>query len=300
MVANVAGFGGSDGLKVPDRVVASAYPAMKHLLALLSIAFVLVAAEPPKGEPTNAKEAAAQAAAKKAAQDKVVDEKYQAWLVKLSPAELAWESVLQQQLGNFYLPLHKRDKIAGKSNAWDFVKDDPKLPRVLLIGDSVSRGYTQPTRKVLEGKANVHRAPANCGPTASGLKNLDAWLGEGKWDVIHFNFGIHDRATPAADYVKRLEEIVARLEKTGAKLIWASTTPIPDNPAQKQTAASIVEKNALAAEVMKKHGIPTDDLFAAMTPHLAKLQNPNDVHFTGEGYDFLGAKVGEAILVLTK
>ena len=269
---------------------------MKYLLALLSLALVLVAAEPPKGEPTNAKEAAA----KKAAQDKVVDEKYQAWLVKLSPAELAWESVLQQQLGNFYLPLHKRDKIAGKSNAWDFVKDDPKLPRVLLIGDSVSRGYTQPTRKVLEGKANVHRAPANCGPTASGLKNLDAWLGEGKWDVIHFNFGIHDRATPAADYVKRLEEIVARLEKTGAKLIWASTTPIPDNPAQKQTAASIVEKNALAAEVMKKHGIPTDDLFAAMTPHLAKLQNPNDVHFTGEGYDFLGAKVGEAILVLTK
>ena len=269
---------------------------MKYLLALLSLALVLVAAEPPKGEPTNAKEAAA----KKAAQDKVVDEKYQALVAKLSPAEQAWESVLQQQLGNFYLPLHKRDKIAGKSNAWDFVKDDPKLPRVLLIGDSVSRGYTQPTRKVLEGKANVHRAPANCGPTASGLKNLDAWLGEGKWDVIHFNFGIHDRATPAADYVKRLEEIVARLEKTGAKLIWASTTPIPDNPAQKQTAASIVEKNALAAEVMKKHGIPTDDLFAAMTPHLAKLQNPNDVHFTGEGYDFLGAKVGEAILVLTK
>ena len=269
---------------------------MKHLLALLSLALVLVAAEPPKGEPTNAKEAAA----KKAAQDKVVDEKYQALVAKLSPAEQAWESVLQQQLGNFYLPLHKRDKIAGKSNAWDFVKDDPKLPRVLLIGDSVSRGYTQPTRKVLEGKANVHRAPANCGPTASGLKNLDAWLGEGKWDVIHFNFGIHDRATPAADYVKRLEEIMGRLEKTGAKLIWASTTPIPDNPAQKQTAASIVEKNALAAEVMKKHGIQTDDLFAAMTPQLAKLQNPNDVHFTGEGYDFLGAKVGEAILVLIK
>ena len=269
---------------------------MKHLLALLSLALVLVAAEPPKGEPTNAKEAAA----KKAALDAAVDVKYQAWVAKLSPVEQAWEAVLQQQLGGFYLPLHKRDKIAGKSNAWDFVKDDPKLPRVLLIGDSVSRGYTQPTRKVLAGKADVHRAPANCGPTASGLKNLDAWLGEGKWDVIHFNFGIHDRATPAADYVKRLEEIVIRLEKTGAKLIWASTTPIPDNPAQKQTAVSIVEKNALAAEVMKKHGIPTDDLFAAITPHLAELQNPNDVHFKGEGYDFLGAQVGEAILLRLK
>jgi lysophospholipase L1-like esterase len=269
---------------------------MKRLILLSCLAAVLVAAEPPKGEPTNAKEAAAQAAAKKVAQEKFIDDRYQALVAKLSSEEQAWEKVLQGQLGNFYLPLHKRDKIAGKSNAWDFVKDDPKLPRVLLIGDSVSRGYTQPTRKVLEGKANVHRAPANCGPTASGLKNLEVWLGEGKWDVIHFNFGIHDRATPAADYVKRLEAIVARLEKTDAKLIWASTTPIPDNPAQKQTAQSIVEKNALAAEVMKKHGIPTDDLFAAMTPRLKEFQPPLDVHFTGAGYDFLGAKVGESVL----
>ena len=269
---------------------------MKHLLAVLSLTLALVAAEPPKGEPTNAKEAAA----KKAAQDKVVDDKYQALVSKLSPAEQAWEKVLQQQLGNFYLPLHKRGKIAGQSSAWDFVKDDPRLPRVLLIGDSVSRGYTQPTRKALEGKANVHRAPANCGPTASGLKNLDVWLGEGKWDVIHFNFGIHDRATPAADYVKRLEEIVGRLEKTGAKLIWASTTPIPENPAQKQTAQSVVEKNALAAEVMKKHGIPTDDLFGAMTPRLKEVQPPLDVHYTGAGYDVLGMKVSEAIVEFIK
>ena len=96
--------------------------------------------------------------------------------------------------------------------------------------------------------------------------------------------------------MKRLEEIVVRLEKTGAKLIWASTTPIPDNPATKQSAASIVEKNTLAADIMKKHGIPTDDLFAAMTPRLAEFQPPLDVHFTGAGYDLLGAKVGESIL----
>jgi hypothetical protein len=278
-------------------MVASAYPTMKHLLALFSLALVLVAAEPPTGEPTNAKEAAA----KKAAQDAAVEVKYQALVAQLSPEEQAWEKVLQANLGNgFYLPLHKRGKIAGQSSAWDFVKDDPKLPRILLIGDSVSRGYTQPTRKALAGKANVHRAPANCGPTASGLKNLDAWLGAGKWDVIHFNFGIHDRATPAADYVKRLEEIVTRLEKTGAILIWASTTPIPDNPAQKQTAQSVVEKNALAAEVMTKHGIPTDDLFGAMTPRLKEFQPPLDVHYTGAGYDFLGAKVGESILARLK
>ena len=53
------------------------------------------------------------------------------------------------------------------------IKDDPKLPRVLLIGDSISMGYTLPVRKLLDGKANVHRIPDNGGPTTHGLKNLD-------------------------------------------------------------------------------------------------------------------------------
>jgi lysophospholipase L1-like esterase len=268
--------------------------------SLLSFALVLLATQPalhaqqktpPKGEPTNAKEAAAQ----KAAADKVVDERYAAWVAKLPPDQQAWERVLQENLGGFYLPLHKRDKIAGRSNAWDFVQDDPKLPRVLLIGDSVSRGYTQAVRKALAGKVNVHRAPANCGPTALGIKKMDVWLGDGKWDVIHFNFGIHDRNTPISDYTQRLEQIIAQMKKTGAKLIWASTTPIPDDPPKKQTAASIVERNAAAAEVMKKHGIATDDLFTFITPHLAKVQNPNDVHFNSEGYDLLGKQVAAAI-----
>jgi len=273
-------------------------PACWPFLPVLAFAAVsLAAAEPPKAEPTNAAEAAAkEAAAKKAAQDAAVDARYFALVAKLPPAEQAWEKVLQENLGNgFYLPAHKRDKIAGKSTAWDYVADDPKLPRVLLIGDSVSRGYTLPTRRALAGVANVHRAPANCGPTASGLKNLDVWLGDGKWDLIHFNFGIHDRGTPLKDYVTRLEQIAERLQKTGAKVVWASTTPIPDNPAQKQTAASIVERNDAASVLMKRRGIPMDDLFAAITPRLAELQNPNDVHFKPEGYDFLGAQVAAAI-----
>ncbi|RFC47080.1 MAG: Lysophospholipase L1 [Verrucomicrobia bacterium] len=247
-------------------------------------------------EPTNAKEAEAQAKAKKAAAEAVIDSRYQTWVAKLPPQRQAWEQVLQSQLGGFYLPLHKADKVAGRSNAWDFVEDDPALPRVLLIGDSVSRGYTQPVRKVLAGKVNVHRAPANCGPTASGLKHIDVWLGAGKWDLIHFNFGIHDRNTPIADYTARLEQLIVRLKQTGAKLVWASTTPIPDMPTTGQTAVSIVDRNAAAAELMREHAIPIDDLFTDMTPRLKELQPPNDVHFTAAGYDFLGEQVAAFIL----
>ncbi len=259
-----------------------------RLLVLLSLLVALTA----RGiEPTNAKESAEA----KAKADAELDAQYQSWVATLTPEQQAWERVLQDQLGNFYLPLHKKDKVAGRSNAWDFVQDDPALPRVLLIGDSVSRGYTQAVRKALAGKANVHRAPANCGPTASGVKNLDVWLGDGKWDLIHFNFGIHDRNTPLADYRDRLEQLVTQMKTTGARLMWASTTPIPDLPDKKYTAVSIIERNTAAAEVMKKLGVATDDLFSAITPHLAEMQNPNDVHFNSAGYTFLGETVAKAI-----
>jgi len=263
----------------------------KLLLAAAVLNAPLLGAQTPKTEPTNA----AEAAAKKAAADARLEERYVAVVATLPPEQQAWETVLQQNLGNFYLPIHKRDKVAGHSTAWDFVQDVAGLPKVLLIGDSVSRGYTQAVRKALAGKANVHRAPENCGPTANGLKKIDIWLGEEKWDVIHFNFGIHDRNTPLTEYGARLEQLVQRMAKTGAKLVWASTTPIPDDAPKQQTAVSVVERNQLAAKIMEKYGVKTDDLFEAITPQLATLQNPNDVHFNGAGYEFLGQTVATAV-----
>ncbi len=267
---------------------------MKHILSVILTILVsegILSAGPANNEPTNATEAAA----KKAAAEAELAAKYAEWVATLPPDRQAWERVLQENLGSFYLPLHQKDKLAGRSNAWDFVEDDPALPRVLLIGDSVSRAYTLAVRKALAGKANVHRAPANCGPTKTGLESLDVWLGDGRWDLIHFNFGIHDRATPLTDYRKRLEEIVDRLAATKAKLIWATTTPIPDVAAKGFTANSIVERNAVAAEVMKAKGVTVIDLFTAITPHLAEYRLPDDVHFNSIGYDFLAARVSEGI-----
>lgn len=262
---------------------------MKPRLLLL---LALFAVNLHAAEPTNAREAAE----KKAAADRVVAEKFAAWKATLPPEQQAWETVLEQNLGSFYLPLYQAEKVQGRISAWDYVKDDPKLPRVLLIGDSISRGYTLATRKALASVANVHRAPENCGPTANGLKKLEVWLGKGRWDIIHFNFGIHDRKTPLADYTRRLEEITTRLKATGARLIWASTTPVAEGGMKDATDADLVARNAAAAEVMVRHGVKINDLHAAMLPHLAEYQNPKDVHFGDPGYRFLGDRVAAAIL----
>lgn len=192
------------------------------------------------------------------------------------------------------------------------VEDVPGLPRVLLIGDSISMGYTVPVRKLLEGKANVHHPPMNCGPTTSGLKHLDAWLGEKPWDVIHFNFGLHDlkymdengrltavqtgsQQVPVEAYRRNLERIVERLAKTGAVLMWASTTPVPEG-ARGRIPRDAARYNAVAAEVMAKHKIAINDLYDFSNPRLEKIQRPKNVHFTPEGSKALAEQVASHVL----
>jgi simple sugar transport system substrate-binding protein len=189
------------------------------------------------------------------------------------------------------------------------ITDDPTLPRVLLIGDSISIGYTLPTRKLMAGKANVHRVPTNCGPTSRAMTNIEKWLGEKPWDVIHFNFGLHDlkwmdhgkRQIPPEQYRDNLNKLVIRLKKTKAKLIWANTTPVPagcDKPVRKNEDAIIYNK--IAKEVMDKHGVVIDDLYAFTLPQLKKIQRPANVHFTQVGNDVLAKKVAANIQVALK
>lgn len=184
------------------------------------------------------------------------------------------------------------------------IQDVPGLPRVLLIGDSISMGYTLPVRKLLEGKANVHRIPTNGGPTKNGITNIDKWLGDGKWDVIHFNWGIHDlkympdekRQVEPADYEKNLRALVAKMKGTGAKLIWCSTTPIPDgelNPPRR--FGQVKEYNDIAARVMSDNGVLVNDLNAHIAPEFDRLHTPKDLHYSREGSEFLAKKVAAEI-----
>ncbi|MEO2047998.1 MAG: SGNH/GDSL hydrolase family protein [Pirellulales bacterium] len=182
------------------------------------------------------------------------------------------------------------------------IKDDPSLPRVLLIGDSISIGYTLPVRGLLKGQANVHRPPTNCGPTISGLKQIDAWIGKQSWDVIHFNWGLHDlkymgpkgqnlakpgtegshQQVPPAEYEKNLRKLVARLKKTGVSLIWCTTTPVPEGAAGRVVGDS-AKYNAIAAKVMQENDVAVDDLYAFSLPKLKSIMRPADVHFTPDG-----------------
>ncbi len=199
-------------------------------------------------------------------------------------------------------PAAKPKSATGSAAA---IEDVAGLPRVLIIGDSISMGYTAPTRALLKGKANVHRPPTNCGATSVGLAGLTQWLGDKKWDVIHFNFGLHDaklppegnRHSPPDVYEKNLRELVARLKATGAKLIWATTTPVPNGGilAPNRRFGSVDEYNRIARKVMEENGVAIDDLNTAIAPRMKDFQLPNDVHFSAAGSDLLAKHVAASI-----
>lgn len=194
------------------------------------------------------------------------------------------------------------------------IEDKPGLPRVLLIGDSISMGYTLPTRKLLAGVANVHRPPINCGPTTRGLEKIDRWLGDGKWDAIHFNWGLHDlkymgpqgqnladpkapdsqQQVPIEAYEENLRALVARLKETGAKLIWRTTTPV-GKTARGRVSGDSVRYNKVAAKIMREHHIAVDDQYAYALPRLAEIQNRDGVHFNRDGSQQLAEQTAAAV-----
>lgn len=185
------------------------------------------------------------------------------------------------------------------------IQDVAGLPRVLLIGDSISIGYTPFVRDMLKGKANVHRIPTNGGPTTKGVENIDSWLGKGHWDVIHFNWGLHDLKymfddqpqVDLAQYERNLDRLVTRMRKTGARLIWASTTPVPSlRVSPKRIPSDVVRYNEAAARVMKRQGVTTNDLYSLARKRLQEIQRPDNVHFTDAGSRALAEQVVAAIL----
>lgn len=186
------------------------------------------------------------------------------------------------------------------------IVDQPGLPRVLLIGDSISMGYTLGVRARLDGVANVHRIPENGGPTSRGVERLDDWLGDRRWDVIHVNFGLHDlkimdemgsRQVPPREYRANLEAILKRLLEVADEVIWASTTPVPEGPVNpRREPADVVRYNELAADLAAPRGVVVNDLYGLVLPRLGELQQPVNVHFRPEGSEVLADAVAAAIV----
>ena len=212
-----------------------------------------------------------------------------------------------------YIPEEGSDELLKKRKVK--IPYDKALPDVLIIGDSISIGYTPFVAQLLKGKANVIHNKGNSQGTTNGVVKLSSWLGDKKWAVIHFNFGLHDlkhvteagtsknsnsfddpQQADLAAYTKNIALIIKKLKENGAPLIFATTTPYPNGVKPARLPADAVAYNEKAIKIMKENGVQVNDLYNHILPHLKKLQRPVNVHFSPEGSLHLARKVAKNIL----
>lgn len=183
---------------------------------------------------------------------------------------------------------------------WVTDADKTDLPRVLLVGDSITRGYFNAVEKHLAGKAYCARlTTSKCVSDPTFNDDLQLMLKQYKFSVIHFNNGLHGWGYTEDQYRDGLlTTVVAVKEHSGdAKFIWATTTPVRE----KSDLATFAEKtdrvkvrNKLASEIMAEQQVTTDELFELVKDH-ADWTSGDGVHFNAGGNEVLAKQVAESV-----
>jgi lysophospholipase L1-like esterase len=177
--------------------------------------------------------------------------------------------------------------------------NDGDLPRVMLIGDSITRGYYAGVEEKLKDKAYVSRITTSkaIGDPAL-LAELAVFLKQARYAVVHFNIGMHGWAYTEDEYRKHWPVLLSTIRESapGARLIWASTTPVRKDWEGKDAGPRndrIQARNAIARTLSDREKIPVDDLHALMSSH-ADLHT-DDVHFSKEGSALMAERVANEI-----
>jgi hypothetical protein len=189
------------------------------------------------------------------------------------------------------------------ADIWVTDADKDDLPRVLLVGDSITRGYFADVEKRLAGKAYCARlTTSKCVSDPSFADEVQLLLKHYKFAVIHFNNGLHGWGYSEPQYRDGLMKTMDAVRKQAgdAKLIWATTTPVRERSDLKkfgERTERVKVRNQMAAEIMKSREIPTNDLFGLVEKH-PDWQSSDGVHFNAKGKEAQAKQVAETVAKL--
>lgn len=189
-----------------------------------------------------------------------------------------------------------------------------KESKVLIIGDSISIGYTPFVKHYFKGNTEVLHNPGNAQHTGKGLANIEEWIGDGKWDIVQINWGFWDMCYRSSDsniqgkrdklngeitfsikeYETQLDAIVSVIKNsTDAKIIFVTSTYVPKDEPGRYTEDPI-KYNEIAKRVMKKHNITVNDIYKqSILIHNKYGKGDDDVHYTKKGYEELSKHIIE-------
>lgn len=186
--------------------------------------------------------------------------------------------------------------------------------KILIIGDSISIGYTPFVQEYLKDAADVFHNPGNAQHTGTGLEQIEEWIGDTDWDIVQFNWGLWDLCYrhpesgvqgnrdkingkitfDVEDYGNNLDSIVRLIKKkSNAKLIFVTTSYVPENEAGRFQEDAIAY-NRTAIKIMRDHQVIVHDIYEkSRSIHQRFGKGSNDVHYLPEGYRELGLIISD-------
>ncbi len=209
-----------------------------------------------------------------------------------------------------------------KNSSNPYAKDDPNLPTVLVIGDSISQNYGPYAAAELKGKVNFHKIPGSSGDSVRGLAQIPFWLAEAKYAnsgkvVVSINHGLHDlrracdpktmaflktHQVELEDYVRNVDTILSTIEACGYQVVWVTTTPVPnDGPGRfygRVKDEDLVYNDALKPVLAKHPKVLICDLNTLVRndPAFDEWRKGRDVHYPEDCRKILGKAVAASIL----
>jgi hypothetical protein len=175
---------------------------------------------------------------------------------------------------------------------------DPRLPNVLLVGDSITRNYYPEVQRELASEANVYLFAAS---TSVGDPRLVHQLAEFAmmepvpFKVVHFNNGMHGWTYSEEEYRAAFPAYLRALHTIAPKasFVWATITPVKVEERPGPTNTRIEERNKVALLFMVHAAIPVDDQHDLMTHHVDQYED--HVHFNAAGAAIQGQQATQFI-----
>lgn len=184
---------------------------------------------------------------------------------------------------------------------------EEKLKNVLLIGDSIRKGYDKAVKNTLQDEANVYFPEENCRFASYVLRYLHEYknlLGDNPVDVLHWNAGLWDCLrlfgeephTPIEIYAYYIERICIRIKKIfpDAQVIFATSTSVLSErmkPNFKRYNEDIEAYNTAAVNVVSKYGFQINDLYAASVTLPAEAHSDAVHYYTPMGTELFTNQV---------
>jgi len=193
-------------------------------------------------------------------------------------------------------PVHERIEWI---DIWVTDADKDELPRVLLVGDSITRGYFGNTEKLLAGQAYCARlTTSKCVADPTFVNDLQLLLKQYRFSVIHFNNGLHGWGYTEEEYAEGMRKTISALQAhNNVQLIWATTTPVRDRANLQQftdRTERVKQRNQLVSEIIKEQDILSNDLFELVKDY-PEWQSSDGVHFNSQGNQALSQQVSESV-----